>query len=610
MATGQRFVLGKIVVLDQLRHSGDKFGAALSSWLCRKPAQGGAYVRGRRIFILAFLAIAGAVASLDRAMAAGESLALPFTCSIVGDHIRLAPSGERQFPIIGARQERVVLACAKGAADKCRTMVAHSFQLSCGGKAVSWVRMAEAIGGRRTSRVWRTGDKLHISLVEAAEPATPSPIASAEASSDPCGSRIGSSAEGAAGSDKAAPSPCAKAPTSEVHFVMPPGFAPVSHFGARIVSAAAATASVASKEAAETPPQRPRVVIAAATPIAAPAAPAGRHLLERTIISEPLPEIVVDRSEIALAGSAAVAGADQTGSIVRREGDVVQAVAAAASDNGAAPARMAWTTTVLGTNANDFASSGAAKSASASNGQPRTAIWLLLASLLVSAAWIGWSRQEQLMAVARRLSGSVKELSPERVPLARISATLRSGLASLSSVARKGGLGTARQSNPLSALELAHRNVAMIVAGVPATAPVRRVLDEGVMRVRQRMAAAKSDAGVAVASDFATSEEHELMQELERIRRMAEDAYDNAAVHQVVAKAPVRVPQTREEALKLLGLTGAHANEASIGKIGDALRMSWHPDLAHDAADRNRRLERIAQIDAALKLLTTRSPRA
>jgi hypothetical protein len=64
------------------------------------------------------------------------------------------------------------------------------------------------------------------------------------------------------------------------------------------------------------------------------------------------------------------------------------------------------------------------------------------------------------------------------------------------------------------------------------------------------------------------------------------------------------MPRTRKEAFKVLGIGIAPgANAMAIKKIVDALRVSWHPDLANDEPDRQLRELRSKQINAAWDLL-------
>ena len=71
------------------------------------------------------------------------------------------------------------------------------------------------------------------------------------------------------------------------------------------------------------------------------------------------------------------------------------------------------------------------------------------------------------------------------------------------------------------------------------------------------------------------------------------------------------VPQTRDEALRVLGMgVGPDVNDAAIKKIIDGLRLSWHPDHAKSAADRELRELRMKQINAAWEIIAGKSPQA
>ena len=67
----------------------------------------------------------------------------------------------------------------------------------------------------------------------------------------------------------------------------------------------------------------------------------------------------------------------------------------------------------------------------------------------------------------------------------------------------------------------------------------------------------------------------------------------------------VHVPETREEALALLGLN-ATAEPRVAKKVVDAMRQCWHPDLARDERDRAEREARMKQINVAWELVEGR----
>jgi DnaJ-class molecular chaperone len=64
------------------------------------------------------------------------------------------------------------------------------------------------------------------------------------------------------------------------------------------------------------------------------------------------------------------------------------------------------------------------------------------------------------------------------------------------------------------------------------------------------------------------------------------------------------MPRTRGEAIEVLGMgVMPGASEAAMKKIVDGLRLSWHPDLAQDEADRQLRELRTKQINAAWDII-------
>jgi hypothetical protein len=69
-----------------------------------------------------------------------------------------------------------------------------------------------------------------------------------------------------------------------------------------------------------------------------------------------------------------------------------------------------------------------------------------------------------------------------------------------------------------------------------------------------------------------------------------------------------RIPQTRVEAMQILGMgVSPDTTEAAVKRMADGLRMSWHPDLAKDEADRQLREFRLKQINAAWDLIRGKS---
>lgn len=103
-----------------------------------------------------------------------------------------------------------------------------------------------------------------------------------------------------------------------------------------------------------------------------------------------------------------------------------------------------------------------------------------------------------------------------------------------------------------------------------------------------------------------------VLTDLERIRRIVQSANEAAAAAAVPAAPPPEphaVPVTRQDALAVLGVN-EEASEKVIKKIVDAMRQTWHPDLARNDIDRRQREERMKQINIAWDMLRSRQQAA
>ncbi len=114
-----------------------------------------------------------------------------------------------------------------------------------------------------------------------------------------------------------------------------------------------------------------------------------------------------------------------------------------------------------------------------------------------------------------------------------------------------------------------------------------------------------SEAGQPGAAPLTPRQRRQRLQagirELHRVIKIAEGA---AASFASSAPRP-KMPTSRDEAFALLGVNDS-VGEATLKKLVDALRMSWHPDHARDEDDRMHREERIKQINVAWELVTGR----
>ncbi len=75
--------------------------------------------------------------------ASAEDLVMPFTCSLDGPSVRLAPSPPQRYAVLGKRDEQAFAACRPSSSD-CTTVMVHRFAVLCGSEKVAWARIAAA----------------------------------------------------------------------------------------------------------------------------------------------------------------------------------------------------------------------------------------------------------------------------------------------------------------------------------------------------------------------------------------------------------------------------------------------------------------------------------
>lgn len=138
------------------------------------------------------------------------------------------------------------------------------------------------------------------------------------------------------------------------------------------------------------------------------------------------------------------------------------------------------------------------------------------------------------------------------------------------------------------------------VSSLKSVGPLRETLLEELKSIRVRLKSLQhTDDGELSAARTSTNLRN-IVRDLERIRRIA----DSAAISiPGGGQARETVPKTAAEAYEVLGIN-ASASEATLKKIVDGLRMSWHPDLARDDDDRDLREERTKCINIAWDLIT------
>jgi hypothetical protein len=162
---------------------------------------------------------------------ARERLVMPFDCGIEGGEVRLSLAAEKSYRIVGGRDEQTVTTCTPSTMAGCRTVMVHSFTISCGRSAVAWMRVAAAIRSAAANRAWIENGRLNRVM-----PARDLPEAAVSCLEGHANGTSGLARRVVLGGD------CLpwRRKASFEHLVLPAGFAPVGELGARLMVGAAA----------------------------------------------------------------------------------------------------------------------------------------------------------------------------------------------------------------------------------------------------------------------------------------------------------------------------------------------------------------------------------
>jgi hypothetical protein len=159
---------------------------------------------------------------------------MPFDCDLEEGRIKLSPAAERSYPIIEGREAQAVTVCNPRVSAACRTIMAHRFDIACGGTRLAWMRVAAAIRLAGSTPAWIKDGRLNVVL----------PVR--HASDKPsCMDRPTFSLGRTSKEDLSARN-CRPAYRDNFDLVaLPQGFAPVSELGARLALAVDTDSSAA-----------------------------------------------------------------------------------------------------------------------------------------------------------------------------------------------------------------------------------------------------------------------------------------------------------------------------------------------------------------------------
>lgn len=165
----------------------------------------------------------------------------------------------------------------------------------------------------------------------------------------------------------------------------------------------------------------------------------------------------------------------------------------------------------------------------------------------------------------------------------------------------QGRMDASNVASGLKSVEALFEQVAEVVGDVKPESPLRETLEFELRNIAHRISVFVGTGEQPPTGPRAAATLRGAVRDLERVRRIADSAAASFSSGLHIERLS-RLPQSKGEAYQVLGVN-ADVSEATLKKIVDALRMSWHPDLAKDEADRVEREDRIKQINIAWEII-------
>jgi hypothetical protein len=490
---------------------------------------------------------------------------MPYACTMVGGRPLLTPGPEQSHAILGGREQRTFTACSPANPGFCRTWTVYRFDISCEGTRVPWVSVVASIAEETTHRAWLDGGRLMVRMPPSWSLEPGDPCARPPSFDDRFG--FGRMRRYCADRRAMAPPPVVE---------MPFGFAPMLGFDGIFVRAARPGANAMAP-----PPPPPPVDITPPAPPPVAAAPTMQP--PRTTRSElPAPQ-----------AEAAPAPAPRP----------PHAADGPAKD--AAPPPAAPPPKAAPQPAHQAASTPPVKGPPPTVQEPQPAA--TPSSPIIpriinrpDAANTDTPDHKQQAAAASPAPAPKPQKTAEAPTAPRDAAT-------------QGGAGDPKADasrephitvNLLSAVR--SPTVGMVTFGMLALALLAAF---ALARRRDRLTGAPPAHDLGAVSLDGRKGRGQLVPRAGTAPAAAHQQRAPPPVPRAAAQPPApalanRIPQTRSEALQILGMgVSPHATDAAIKKIVDGLRQSWHPDLARNDADRRLREFRIKQINAAWELI-------
>lgn len=507
---------------------------------------------------------ASAMALLCSAAQAGELLVIPYSCRVIDGQPVLTPSDDHGYRVIGPREERDFTACSPSNPDMCRRWKVFRFDVECGGQRVPWASVSAAADVQRGGRSWIEGGSLHLDM----------PPRWSMDPDDPCARRFRVGWRSGPMSRYCEE----RRATARAEVVMPVGFAPMLDLDGIFVAdgaPGAAFGEAASVARAELPAADPWRADTSATK------PAPDKSTKAPEAPKPKPAATVAKSEPTTAPAAVAPPKPEP-----------------------APAPAASVSTATPSSATPVADAGTPamptiinqQGAAPPKAEPEKQTPAPVAAPEATASLAAAKDAPVVVAMKDAADEPRREGAPEKA--------------------------TAPPANDTHGREGPAVEVTILTTLTKSVSPTLLGIGGASMLALLALALAyrrnQSEDGFTFARDIDSVDfgGRKGSREVARAGRWLSPQPRGERAPATVSpyqQAPARwgdaIPQSREEALQVLGMGVApEVSDAAIKKIVDGLRLSWHPDHAKDAPDRELREIRMKQINAAWEIIAGKRP--
>lgn len=518
------------------------------------------------VFLVVCGALALAVTATSARASSLEAVLMPFHCSWKAGEPVLTPSLATAYEIVGSRQQRPYTACRDRAGRACATVMVHRFQIQCGERLVAWHRIAPLLRQEGVGLSWIRGGVLNL---------------------------VGSHKRDAGGAGDAS--------GPHLRMALPAGFAPIGEVGARLAFNRAAEAALREQSPSAHADGGPASDPALLAKVLVPGPSSPESWSTEVSAASPMPPAPAERSMTDRLNAPRVAPAEHAVvgfdvvAIIAVFGGLLIAVGVVAGwsawrrfyalPHGLAADQASWEGTplfgagsVISRGLARFRSSPVLRTMGRHMWSGIGAVWFAVRWALLGPFHADGRPREAGSWTSRSPTGDGHEtldrlFDKTEAQVARLGqghALHETLVGELRSVRKRFNVNTVLAQDEADAKSTARRQASLVRAAI---------------RDLERIGKIARSAELSLKAGG---------------RRGAAGA----------AAAAVEMPQTVAEAYQVFGVSET-VGDAALKKVVDGLRMSWHPDLAHDDEDRIVRGDRIKQINLAWDLIKAqRSNRA